>query len=628
MTYKRALIAWSVAVVVMAAAVIAAAVLLLNGDKSSAAPVRPSAVDSGFVTTRGSELVLDGRPFKFVGVNRYNLLTIDPSHVCGDAWTEEQLDAWFAEVAAMGAEAVRFWAFQPFTASGTDFARMDYVVQAAETHGVKLIPVLENYGGDCGGSGETKHEAWYAGGYRAAYGMDPISFVDYIDRIVPRYAESKAILMWQIMNEAENSAGEDGGCGDFAAFDSFARDVSDRIRALDPNHVISLGTIGSGQCGAQGDEYRQLHAHDNINILEVHEYGDPREPVGDAIRDRIAIADGLQKPFFTGEGGIKGNCRDTSCYQPDERADYFEAKIRRQFELGSDGYVIWLYRNPHDNSDAYIFFRHEPLATRTIPSIAFGVNSEDDLAPAPPVLSRPVLEGSPRISLHWERPAAAPDLAGYWIIRDGERIAIATTTSYVDPNVVPGRDYEYAVAAYDAANNVSQPSQRFVVRLLLQSDVVISCEAEGGDVTAPFERGEDPEASGGEYIVSSVTNNDIASENIGLSGRIVHIPQPGTYMIWSRVMYGGEFQNSFWLRFDASDTLYRVGNDNTNYGVWRWVNFTESPSNVMRVTFQDAGPHAMRIVPREEGARIDKIVLTMDPAYHPEGAGPPDNCSS
>lgn len=256
-------------------------------------------MESGFLTTRGSELVLDGEPFRFVGVNRYNLLTVAPSHVCGDAWSEDELDRWLDEVAAMGGTALRFWAFQPFTDSGNDFERFPYVVQAAEARGIKLVPVLENYYGECGGAGENKHEAWYREGYRELYGSNAISFVDYIRRIIPRYRDSKTIMMWQIMNEAENRAGEDGGCGDFATFNEFARDVSDLIRELDPNHTISLGTLGTGQCGAQGDEYRRLHEHDNINILESHEYGNERAPVSDEIHRNIRVANELDKPFFT-----------------------------------------------------------------------------------------------------------------------------------------------------------------------------------------------------------------------------------------------------------------------------------------------------------------------------------------
>ena len=44
------------------------------------------------------------------------------------------------------------------------------------------------------------------------------------------------------------------------------------IKSIDPNHLVSLGTIGSGQCGTSGDYYKQLHAIPTIDLCEVHDY--------------------------------------------------------------------------------------------------------------------------------------------------------------------------------------------------------------------------------------------------------------------------------------------------------------------------------------------------------------------
>src|SRR5207244_4305446 len=113
------------------------------------APPSPTAIPtppppSGFVNAKGTSLELGGAPYRFNGVNRYNLLTVDPPGAapfrgCGGAWTDAQLAAWFAELPSMNVNAVRLWAFQLFTASGTDFSRMDYLLALAGQHNVKVI---------------------------------------------------------------------------------------------------------------------------------------------------------------------------------------------------------------------------------------------------------------------------------------------------------------------------------------------------------------------------------------------------------------------------------------------------------------------------------------------------------
>ena len=73
----------------------------------------------GFVTADGQGLVLDGQPYRFVGTNRYNLLTLGgfPYRGCGDWWTESDVSSWLAELKLYtDSNVVRFWAFPLFTA--------------------------------------------------------------------------------------------------------------------------------------------------------------------------------------------------------------------------------------------------------------------------------------------------------------------------------------------------------------------------------------------------------------------------------------------------------------------------------------------------------------------------------
>lgn len=308
------------------------------------------------VVPNGTALKLDGQPYTIIGVNRFNLLTHVPTWVCGDAFDAASLDTWFSEVQAMKANAVRFWAFQKFTAYGTDFAQFDLLVAKANQYNIKLIPVIENRGGDCGGGDIDKLDTWYAGGYLSPYGTNPMSLLAYMNILVTRYRYEPAILLWQIGNEFDNKNAQ-GNCAAFASFDAFAGASSDYVRGLDKHHLISFGTIGSGQCGMQTQaQYQQLHSHPNVNILEAHDYTSVAVP--GFITADLETATTFNKPFFVGEGGLQNSC----CGGLQGRADLFGQKITQQRAAGSDGYLIWIYRNPLQNTgDPYLFLFNDPI---------------------------------------------------------------------------------------------------------------------------------------------------------------------------------------------------------------------------------------------------------------------------
>jgi hypothetical protein len=97
-----------------------------------AAPARP-----GFVARAGGGFVLDGAPFRFVGVNLYNAAGDPRIYECGSttADPDADLDSWYAggfrrpyggyplSYAEYVRRVLRFWAFQSYTAGGTDWRR-------------------------------------------------------------------------------------------------------------------------------------------------------------------------------------------------------------------------------------------------------------------------------------------------------------------------------------------------------------------------------------------------------------------------------------------------------------------------------------------------------------------------
>ena len=68
-----------------------------------------------------------------------------------------------------------------------------------------------------------------------------------------------------------------------------------------------------------------------------------------------------------------------------------------------------------------------------------------------------------RVKLFWARASDNEAVAGYLVYRDGEELASVTDArSYTDAGLQPDRQYTYAVAAFDAAGNISVPTEATV----------------------------------------------------------------------------------------------------------------------------------------------------------------------
>jgi mannan endo-1,4-beta-mannosidase len=196
---------------------------------------------------------IDGETKYFTGTNAYWL----PFQK-----VDADVDAVFDHLEQAGLKVLRVWGFNDVNAVPTDgsvyfqvhdtekgtsiintgkdgLQRLDYVVSAAEKHGIKLIIPFVNNWKDYGGMnayvsayGGSKEE-WYTnekaqGAYHA-----------YIKAVVSRYKTSPAIFAWELGNEPRCSK-----CSTDVIYD-WAAKTSAYIKSLDPNHMVA---IGDGTC--------------------------------------------------------------------------------------------------------------------------------------------------------------------------------------------------------------------------------------------------------------------------------------------------------------------------------------------------------------------------------------------
>ena len=98
-------------------------------------------------------------------------------------------------------------------------------------------------------------------------------FANHVNYIVSRtnrynqikYVDDPTIMSWQIGNEPRAFSDENK-----EPFARWMADVAAQIKSLDPNHMVSSGSEGSGGCEMDMNLFEKIHADPNINYLNIH----------------------------------------------------------------------------------------------------------------------------------------------------------------------------------------------------------------------------------------------------------------------------------------------------------------------------------------------------------------------
>ncbi|MHB9038593.1 MAG: cellulase family glycosylhydrolase [Armatimonadota bacterium] len=328
--------------------VLSCIVILMGAIINPAFSAEPKA--SGFLTRSGTELLLDGVPFRAIAVNKADLFW---HCIHGEAETQQELDA-IKEIAAHGFKVIRFGAigFYPkamdLWADAKYWERMDRVFATARQYGVKLVPVLVwNSFLFPDIANETMQDMLTNKNSRSRQYHEL-----YVSQVVSRYKDDRNVLYWEITNELnlhadleflhpygfshQNSI--ENGCPPMRVrrdnytteqMIPFLRETAQLIRRLDPNHLISSGHALPRQAAQHlrsakdnGDWtedsfkeaaicIRDIHP-DPIDLISIHFYsvdgsnlrfGNKDKDSAVALRQIKQICDKVGKPVIIGEWG-------------------------------------------------------------------------------------------------------------------------------------------------------------------------------------------------------------------------------------------------------------------------------------------------------------------------------------
>jgi len=343
-----------------------------------------------FIYTWGTDLMLRGKPFRYVGANTYYLMVYAASPEL-----RIYVDEVFDSAEKMGLKVIRTWAFNddpegwnalqysPGRYNKKTFIGLDYVIKSAKEHGIYLMLTLvnnwTNYGGakqyvDWSPTAEKKeHDEFFSDKNARKY------FKAHIKAVLTRvnrftgleYRNDPTIFAWELINEPRV---EDEGSG--AAFSDWLKEMSGYLKSIDSNHLLATGSEGfySGVNdhdwkfnGSKGSDFIRDHSIDSVDLLTFHlwprsdEYClTPRECWW-WIKMHVEDAKCLNKPLILEEYGEKRD-RDGGTA---ERDKFYAFVLKTAEEEAVAGTNFWflMHEDYKEHDDGYGVYYNNDRST-------------------------------------------------------------------------------------------------------------------------------------------------------------------------------------------------------------------------------------------------------------------------
>lgn len=191
--------------------------------------------------------VLKEKPFRFIGCNMYELANVDSTIT----------ELMIRDAAGEGFTVIRFWAFEPMEKN-----KLIELCDLAKEFNIKLIPVLADTHGFL--QNYRIDTDWYQEGFKANY-------LSYIGDITNTLKDRDEIIVWELINEPVTDS--------FTDIYGFSKSASEFVRSNDPNHLISIGTIGGvGDLFGgffsrfNSDNFKELYSIKTLDAVSIHDY--------------------------------------------------------------------------------------------------------------------------------------------------------------------------------------------------------------------------------------------------------------------------------------------------------------------------------------------------------------------
>ncbi len=120
-------------------------------------------------------------------------------------------------------------------------------------------------------------------------------------------------------------------------------------------------------------------------------------------------------------------------------------------------------------------------------------------------------------------------------------------------------------------------------------------------------------ASAGAYLEIPEGRGNPPKVTTGKATLSLDLPADGAYTLWCRVYWEGECSNSFSVQIDDRP-VFLIGEDAT-FKTWHWVRYPVARTATPIVLAK--GPHTLSFLNREDGVRLDQVLLSADKRFVP-----------
>ncbi len=254
------------------------AVIFISGCVQQV-PLEQPGKNLSFVYAQGTEFMIDGKPFRFVGAFAFPIFT---EYLYGKSVSSLKykwnIDRYF-ESLPENVNVIRVFTWGPYMKNfygytEPNWERLDYFVKSAEAHGIYIIWVLHDYWDytPTGVQPVYHYKFW-----------EDESAKQIILKQVERYKDSPAIFAWELMNEGD--AQTIWNDAEWSQVVAWIEDVSKAIKAIDNRHLVSTGFSNENMretyfyypysYPARHEAVINVHKLLTIDFVTFHVYGSP-----------------------------------------------------------------------------------------------------------------------------------------------------------------------------------------------------------------------------------------------------------------------------------------------------------------------------------------------------------------
>ncbi|MDH4232603.1 MAG: putative Ig domain-containing protein, partial [Nitrospirota bacterium] len=237
---------------------------------------------------------------------------------------------------------------------------------------------------------------------------------------------------------------------------------------------------------------------------------------------------------------------------------------------------------------------------------------------APVIISTPVTAATTGQAYAYDVNATGNPAPTYSLTTSPAGMTINTSTGVISWTPSAAGNFDVTV---QAANGISpDATQSFTIAVTGTSDVKVWLEAESGSLVSPMVSALDTGASSGTYIWTP-QKGGILLDPLGTGGYARYtftVPEAANYVIWGRVLAATTGDDSFYVSMDGG--TYALW-DTIVSGVWAWDQVNNRGVADPVVYPLTAGQHTLIVKQREDGTKIDRILVTNNMQYVPQGIG-------